>query len=62
MLISDQAKDLDKNWFEGGGLHVSFSTAGVNPKSKAVPWLSLTITGLYVYTTSIVQDLGKDCI
>ena len=33
MLISDQAKDLVKNCFEGGGLHVSFSTSGLHPGS-----------------------------
>ena len=33
MLISDQAKDLVKNCFEGGGLRVSFSTSGLHPGS-----------------------------
>ena len=33
MLISDQAKDLVKNCFEGGGLHVSFLTSGLRPGS-----------------------------
>ena len=33
ILISDQFKDLVKNCFEDGGLHVSFSTSGLHPGS-----------------------------
>ena len=33
MLISDQAKDLVKNFVEGGGSMYSFSTAGLHPGS-----------------------------
>ena len=45
MLISDQVKDLDKNWFEGGGLHVSFFNrwckSGILNKSAL--WVELSV-------------------
>ena len=55
MLISDQAKDLVKNCFEDGGLHVSFSTSGLHPGS----WINRQSVSREKFHMTICVDKGR---